>query len=703
MADPIIRLSGLLNSIRICGFNIDYAQFIIRQLFELPIDDTILDAEKKGFPVSKMSPWPRMKGQTSFIDIGKGKGKHEIVLDNHDIPAPIAEHEKMPVSYFDADFYEPDEPTFKQRSTSLTAKLIKSIKGDRKEKAEDAPKPATSGEDKAPKEAEAAKKQRTSHVRRSLSLGSVSRPSSPGEELAKTVSLVSLRKQVSNFTLRSKSSKKSLNTSTGEDSETLIPDVPPIPQYYKDAGYARSNLTESTTKYEPAVKATKDETEGLLERPKTPTVQPSPKKPTETPSRLKLFRKTPKERVSAEAMHLPPKTPAKKTASALPKAPPKRPARPDFGIEDTLSGHMQPRVIKRPDLLKSKKPDGKTAIKAAPIPAPGPSQSTASVTAEQLSKPFQTRSTGSMPPTSSAVISNLVMPRLRPQRSNIAQKSTMTPHRNELAVPRMRTQQATSPTRNELAVTKTRNQQAMPSSVRKELAVPKTRSKPTSPAEQSQFSALNSTVSTIPVPMRMGIAPSSTSSISQPSPTPNGSGLRQTGSFPHRAAPARQQTHTHESILHPSPLRTVRSQAGLITEWMASQSSGPRGTSTERRPPIAAKIAIRSRFPVRPSTPVPQRSGQQETVDFFDPDRSQYDIVLSPMANQISPAPERADAGRVGHIPQPGSEPSLATSHRQYQERIMPSQNPFSRSFQRIDVEQNANQTVTEKDRNELF
>jgi hypothetical protein len=535
IAGPLIQLSGLVNSVRVCGFNADYAQFVISQLFDIPMNQDTPFAETKGLIISKVSPWPRMKGQTSYIDIGKGK--NEIVLDNHDLPMPLGEDEKQPVSYFDEDFGEPDELSFKQRSVSFTTKLVKSLRelkeknkesreakkskdaevkelkepkqtdgahktkeaNDHKEKA----RPGTSGGNKAATEepVKETKKQRNARVRRSMSLGSVPVSATPWEEHEKTslektstdqtVSRISLRKQVSNFTLRSKASKKSLNTSEinisqGQDSETLIPDVPPIPQQYRDAGYAKPSLTESTTKYGPTVKGTKIETQALLDGPRTPTPTLIPKKSTETPSRLRLFKRTPKKSEQEEPVAQEPKTPAKPAVSFIPRPSTKRPTGSNIDKDQTRMEDQKPvsKVTPQARTAKISTPDTASGSKISASHAIDQPRFAQDAFTREPSSPFQTMSTGSMPPTDEEVSDNLIRPRLRPQQSNMFTASSKTLTRDELAKSQFRKQLANMkdsstfiPYRDPSTLPRTRPQHATPLAPG-ELAMPRPRLQP---------------------------------------------------------------------------------------------------------------------------------------------------------------------------------------------------------------------------------
>lgn len=81
LCDPIFKLRGLVDSIRICGFTVDYTNKLLQNLFVLPLAEEL---KYHSYCVSPSTLWPRLHGQSSWVDIGKGK----MVEDNHVLPGP---------------------------------------------------------------------------------------------------------------------------------------------------------------------------------------------------------------------------------------------------------------------------------------------------------------------------------------------------------------------------------------------------------------------------------------------------------------------------------------------------------------------------------------------------------------------------------------------------------------------------------------
>jgi hypothetical protein len=82
VCNPFKNLRGLVDGIRLCGFSKRYAHELIQALFPLPSD--MRDLKYHGYRVAPSSLWPRLPGQTSYVDIGD----ETIVLDNHMYPGP---------------------------------------------------------------------------------------------------------------------------------------------------------------------------------------------------------------------------------------------------------------------------------------------------------------------------------------------------------------------------------------------------------------------------------------------------------------------------------------------------------------------------------------------------------------------------------------------------------------------------------------
>ncbi|WYZ43792.1 hypothetical protein EsH8_VII_000228 [Colletotrichum jinshuiense] len=77
VCEPFVLLEGLIDSMRLCGFNNGYTHSLLRRIFPIPKDRDIL--KHHSYRVAPSSVWPRIPGQSSWIDTGHGR----IKLDDH--------------------------------------------------------------------------------------------------------------------------------------------------------------------------------------------------------------------------------------------------------------------------------------------------------------------------------------------------------------------------------------------------------------------------------------------------------------------------------------------------------------------------------------------------------------------------------------------------------------------------------------------
>ncbi|KAH7166301.1 hypothetical protein EDB81DRAFT_782075 [Dactylonectria macrodidyma] len=82
--DSLLELSGRVNSLRICGFGQEYSTFFINAMFPSARTQT----KQYCYRVAPSTVWPRLSGQTSYVDLGDGS----LTLDEHEA-APIAKRD----------------------------------------------------------------------------------------------------------------------------------------------------------------------------------------------------------------------------------------------------------------------------------------------------------------------------------------------------------------------------------------------------------------------------------------------------------------------------------------------------------------------------------------------------------------------------------------------------------------------------------
>ena len=81
VCDPLLKLDGLVDSVRICGFGEGYTHKLLTGLFKMP---PTADLKHYSYRVAPSTLWPRLHGQKSWVDIGNS----QFVLDNHVLPGP---------------------------------------------------------------------------------------------------------------------------------------------------------------------------------------------------------------------------------------------------------------------------------------------------------------------------------------------------------------------------------------------------------------------------------------------------------------------------------------------------------------------------------------------------------------------------------------------------------------------------------------
>ncbi|OHF04656.1 hypothetical protein CORC01_00127 [Colletotrichum orchidophilum] len=77
ICEPFVRLEGLVDSMRLCGFSNGYTHSLLRRIF--PVPERSDEIKLHTYRVAPSSIWPRISGQSSWID--KGHGKFQ--LDDH--------------------------------------------------------------------------------------------------------------------------------------------------------------------------------------------------------------------------------------------------------------------------------------------------------------------------------------------------------------------------------------------------------------------------------------------------------------------------------------------------------------------------------------------------------------------------------------------------------------------------------------------
>lgn len=77
VCEPLVQLRGMVDSMRLTGLNDQYTHYLLRRIFQIPTDNTIL--KQHSYRVAPSTVWPRLPGQSSWIDSGNGKLK----LDDH--------------------------------------------------------------------------------------------------------------------------------------------------------------------------------------------------------------------------------------------------------------------------------------------------------------------------------------------------------------------------------------------------------------------------------------------------------------------------------------------------------------------------------------------------------------------------------------------------------------------------------------------
>ncbi|KAI8194969.1 hypothetical protein K4K52_012906 [Colletotrichum sp. SAR 10_76] len=77
VCEPLVRMEWMIDSMRLAGFSNKYTHSLIRRIFPIPDDADCL--KHHSYRVAPSSVWPRIPGQSSWIDAGRGKLK----LDDH--------------------------------------------------------------------------------------------------------------------------------------------------------------------------------------------------------------------------------------------------------------------------------------------------------------------------------------------------------------------------------------------------------------------------------------------------------------------------------------------------------------------------------------------------------------------------------------------------------------------------------------------
>ena len=72
ICDPVNKLRGLLDSVRVCGFSQPYTFSLIQSLFELPPTE---DLKLHSYDISPSTLWPQLEGQEAQVDEGDGRVK----------------------------------------------------------------------------------------------------------------------------------------------------------------------------------------------------------------------------------------------------------------------------------------------------------------------------------------------------------------------------------------------------------------------------------------------------------------------------------------------------------------------------------------------------------------------------------------------------------------------------------------------------
>ncbi|KAF6804099.1 alpha beta hydrolase fold protein [Colletotrichum sojae] len=77
VCEPLVQLKGMIDSMRLTGLSDQYTHYLLRRVFQIPADKTVL--KQHSYRVAPSTVWPRLPGQSSWIDSGNGKLK----LDDH--------------------------------------------------------------------------------------------------------------------------------------------------------------------------------------------------------------------------------------------------------------------------------------------------------------------------------------------------------------------------------------------------------------------------------------------------------------------------------------------------------------------------------------------------------------------------------------------------------------------------------------------
>ncbi|KAF9876979.1 hypothetical protein CkaCkLH20_05825 [Colletotrichum karsti] len=77
VCEPLTRLEWMIDSMRLVGFSNQYTHFLIRRIF--PVHHDANSLKHHSYRVAPSCVWPRLPGQSSWIDTGRGR----IQLDDH--------------------------------------------------------------------------------------------------------------------------------------------------------------------------------------------------------------------------------------------------------------------------------------------------------------------------------------------------------------------------------------------------------------------------------------------------------------------------------------------------------------------------------------------------------------------------------------------------------------------------------------------
>lgn len=141
VCDPLLRLRGRVDSLRMCGFAEAYTSRFIEAMFPVAADQEE-DMARHAYRVTPSPAWPRLGGQSAYVDFGDGVA----TLDEHDAlplsaPGEEDEHERLDLQAYEGCVQLPPPDLDENGTPSVPAVVtaLQKLRGTSKPEMDDVP------------------------------------------------------------------------------------------------------------------------------------------------------------------------------------------------------------------------------------------------------------------------------------------------------------------------------------------------------------------------------------------------------------------------------------------------------------------------------------------------------------------------------------------------------------------------------------